>query len=377
MAQNKSGSSTEKPKWTIAKIRGSVSAAQQAMLDETWKHFRETGKWPAIRKMQSRHGTEFVKKTLTPLGGSVGREESASSSWRQYRLTLLGVLLTSDGQTYAELLLRFLELQRDLFKNEPHLTQLNGDEIAKRLQLDKAKQGLLGQLLNLASLGGTEKLEQNWGASAMDEASQFPSGSLLGQLEKIVFRYYNPNESTFESDRQANSANYLPPRSRRRFEEWDAFDPEEQQPAKTSFVPGTAFIMMWMADEEYPELEDVRNTIKEVCQEFGVEARRAEEVQHEERITDVILEQIKQSEFLFADLTGNRPNVYYEVGFAHAIGKRPILFCKDGTEIHFDLAGYNVWRYRNSTTLKERLRERLTGATGKEARPKTKPRRKQ
>ncbi len=134
-----------------------------------------------------------------------------------------------------------------------------------------------------------------------------------------------------------------------------------------SHVPNTAFILMWM-DKTRPELVDVHETVKGVFAEFGIRASRADEIQHQERITDLVLEQIARSEFLFADLSGERPNVYYEVGYAHALGKRPILYRRAGTPLHFDLSVHNVPDYANVTELRRMLRERLAAMTGRAAR---------
>lgn len=129
--------------------------------------------------------------------------------------------------------------------------------------------------------------------------------------------------------------------------------------AEVPTIPGTAFILMWM-DPGQAELEDVVSAIKEICGEFGIRAERADDIEHQGVITQLVLERIRSSEFLIADLTGARPNVYYEIGYAHAAGKQPILYRKLGTTLHFDLSVHNVPEYRNVTELKKLLRNRLS-----------------
>ena len=107
------------------------------------------------------------------------------------------------------------------------------------------------------------------------------------------------------------------------------------------------------------------NGIKEECAAFGLTARRIDELEHSDTVTSRILSEIKSSEFIIADLTGERPNVYYEVGYAHALGKHPILFRGRDTRLHFDLVVHKVPEYENVTDLRAQLRARLGEILGR------------
>lgn len=123
--------------------------------------------------------------------------------------------------------------------------------------------------------------------------------------------------------------------------------------------------MMWMDTKNHRELDDVCHAIKDVCETLGLKAKRADDIEHSDQITDVVLEHIRNSKFLIADLSGERPNECDEVGSALAIGKRPILYRKEGTRLHFDLSVHNVPEHENVTDLKGKLSTRLEAMLGR------------
>ncbi len=99
---------------------------------------------------------------------------------------------------------------------------------------------------------------------------------------------------------------------------------------------------------------------KPVVNEFGLDCIRIDEIQDSGIITDQILETIAESKYIIADLSGERPNCYYECGFAHALGKELIFCIQSSDEIHFDLAGYRFIQWSTEAELRRQLRDRLT-----------------
>ena len=122
-----------------------------------------------------------------------------------------------------------------------------------------------------------------------------------------------------------------------------------------------AFIIMAFGDQNpnFLPVVDIQSSIKRGCEAAGVRAHRVDELEHSGPITNLILEQIKSHRFLISDLTHERQNVYYEVGYAHGIQKEVILTAQTGTTIHFDIATYNVIFYKSGTELEGRIAKRL------------------
>jgi nucleoside 2-deoxyribosyltransferase len=123
------------------------------------------------------------------------------------------------------------------------------------------------------------------------------------------------------------------------------------------------FVIMKFADEDMDSAYE--GVIKPLGNEFGYEVLRVDEIQNSGNINQQILEGIASSEIVLADLTGERPNCYYEAGFAHAIGKELVFSIKTGSPIHFDLAAYRFINWRTEAEYRTKLRERLESVTSK------------
>jgi hypothetical protein len=115
---------------------------------------------------------------------------------------------------------------------------------------------------------------------------------------------------------------------------------------RADLLPNYAFVAMPM-DSADMALMDVLDAIKEAGRRCGVQAERIDEPATNERITERVLESIRRAEFVIAELTNSKPNVYYEAGYAHALGKTPIYIAREGTAPEFDLKDYPVIFFRN------------------------------
>ena len=86
---------------------------------------------------------------------------------------------------------------------------------------------------------------------------------------------------------------------------------------------------------------------------------RVDEIQDSGNISQQIVEHIATSRLIIADMSGERPNCYYEAGFAHALGK-PMVFCvRQQEKIHFDLAMYRFIVWDTEASLRKQLKTRL------------------
>jgi hypothetical protein len=101
--------------------------------------------------------------------------------------------------------------------------------------------------------------------------------------------------------------------------------------------------------------------IKPACESAGAYCERVDEQIFQESILDRVYNQIAKADLIISEMTGRNPNVFYETGYAHALGKKVILLTKETGDIPFDLQHYPHIIYNGKITLlKEELEKRVS-----------------
>ena len=121
---------------------------------------------------------------------------------------------------------------------------------------------------------------------------------------------------------------------------------------------GLCFIIMSFADN--PALKDSYELgVKQIVEQLGYECKRVDEQEFNGSIRDRILQNLREADFIIADASQARPNCYYEIGMAHAMGKEVIHIANNSADVHFDIKDFNFIIYGSISELRERLQKRL------------------
>ena len=118
------------------------------------------------------------------------------------------------------------------------------------------------------------------------------------------------------------------------------------------------FVAMWFSDDLKPAWDEgFYPGIKDI----GFNPVRADTVEHNEKICDRIMSDIRQSGLLVADFTGHRGGVYFEAGFALGLGI-PVIFTvrEDSVDgLHFDTRQYNHIIWKDPSDLRRKISDRI------------------
>lgn len=103
-----------------------------------------------------------------------------------------------------------------------------------------------------------------------------------------------------------------------------------------------AFVIMPFSDT----FDDIFTLfISETLRSCDYEVFRADDINNSQNILSDIVQAIASSDLIVADLTGANPNVFYELGIAHALNRPTIMLTQDIEDLPFDLRSYRAISY--------------------------------
>lgn len=112
--------------------------------------------------------------------------------------------------------------------------------------------------------------------------------------------------------------------------------------------PKLCFVIMPFTEDLDPVYQDI---LKPCVESVGMVCRRSDEIRSNNAIVRDIWKSICEAQLIIADLTYGNPNVFYELGVAHTVGKQTILLSqKDERKFPFDVMHLRRIMYENTAS---------------------------
>ncbi len=105
----------------------------------------------------------------------------------------------------------------------------------------------------------------------------------------------------------------------------------------------------------HDQLRDEFEAIVQVGQELGFTVSRGDEKATPGDIFPQLLRLIVQARVIIANISGRNPNVFYELGIAHALDKPVVLISQSSVDIPFDVRAKQIVFYSSNDDLREKL----------------------
>ncbi|WLD12254.1 hypothetical protein [Planctellipticum variicoloris] len=112
-------------------------------------------------------------------------------------------------------------------------------------------------------------------------------------------------------------------------------------PHSTEVQRGLVAIMMPFD----PGFSGIHDAIQNACSLTGLRCRRADDIWANSTIIQDIVDLIFAAEIVVVDFTGKNPNVMYETGIAHTLGKHVVPITQSIEHVPFDLKPHRVLPY--------------------------------
>ncbi|ENJ8203597.1 hypothetical protein V4V60_003922 [Vibrio mimicus] len=112
----------------------------------------------------------------------------------------------------------------------------------------------------------------------------------------------------------------------------------------------------------HEKFSETYSVIKETCQSVGLVAKRGDEEHISGDILAHTLKLMTKARLVIANIDGRNPNVFYELGIAHALNKDVIIISSSLDDIPVDVKSNRIVLYGKNNSLDSMLKDAITKA---------------
>lgn len=160
--------------------------------------------------------------------------------------------------------------------------------------------------------------------------------TIANQLDMVDFEFSRTHWAVKDVDLYRVLLRNLQPR-RQKPKVFQIADPENIEPSLVS-------VMMPF----HPSFDPVYATLKATAEASQLRCRRADDIWENPAVIQDVVSLIDRSNIIICDCTDRNPNVFYEIGIAHTLGRDVILITQAENDIPFDLRHLRYVKYLNN-----------------------------
>lgn len=261
-------------------------------------------------------------------------------------ITILGIIALERDYSIIEKANKLFFAAKDILVNNPKRSTISIAELANLSGLDPVEAGIIfyltsfyGHFYQSASLAqnGIAPSEINIGS----DSQYFQQYLYFNGVEELISKYLEQKSRNEETSKIffEGKENVM-----RKNEETFSMSPIfKSRIEKTN--EGICFVLMPFKNEWSQRVYNF--LIKKNVEEVGLQCLRADNMTGPIIIED-IWTQINQAGIIIADVTGKNPNVMYELGIVHTLGKPAILITQEIEKIPFDFTHLRHYQYSDN-----------------------------
>lgn len=329
-------------KKAIEKLRSSITADQRKWLEVIYNLVKK-GESPDYRKIRT-----FIYKELSREFNPSEINIYLTGHYRGEDITLLGIEIIDPERRLMSKTNTVIKSIKEILLENPKKKEVTSDEISILTNLAKEDISLIlrlaGRYMRLYDGAASNGIDYGWSSIKIDDPQTFDEYIYFDSIEKKIEERIKNDEEYELKQKSLKEENELKP-TRKTFNNVIGYDPIFRSRAERVDL-GMCFVLMPFTESWSRRVYE--DLIRENIEPLGVQCYRADSLSGQIIMEDIWLK-INQAAFIVADVTGKNPNVMYEMGIVHSIGKPNILITQDIDGIPFDFTHLRHHEYQDNT----------------------------